>query len=245
MKVRFFHRPPESLAFTLLELMISIGVVAMLAGLLLPVFNKGLQAARLSACSANLRQIFFALSAYATDHENHLPPAQNDHGNYAFLHLSSYVPAEDLTIWGGNSSGKGVFCCPELKKRVGVEKAGASNNYALNSTIWQDLNPVSSHSGDAEAPIHNISRPSRTILAGDCAWYSAGGHPFSIINNYLTPGKIEGITPSNASHANGGGNILFADGHVEYWKDTSILQSDPKYSDKGPEDLWNPQKSTN
>ncbi len=42
-------------------------------------------------------------------------------------------------------------------------------------------------------------------------------------------------------HTNGAANILFADGHVEYWKDTSVL-ADAKYSDKGADDPGNPVK---
>lgn len=226
--------------FTIIEMLVIVAVVVVLALLALPTFRKAIQASQQSACSSNLRQIFLAINLYASDHNENLPPAENsDFKNFAYISLRDYVPSSDLTIWGGNKSGKGIFCCPALRGRVGVEKAGGSSNYGLNRTIWYELNNNSTFS---EVSKLKISHPSKTILAGDVAWMVSGGHPFATIHWYLTPGKNEGVTPpSHPVHTLGAANLLFADGHVEYWKDTSVL-SDPKYGNKGEADLWSPVK---
>src|SRR5262245_29800205 len=54
-------------AFTLVELMVTIGITGILAGLLLPALCKAKAQSRSAACTSNLRQIGFALSMYVGD----------------------------------------------------------------------------------------------------------------------------------------------------------------------------------
>jgi prepilin-type N-terminal cleavage/methylation domain-containing protein len=54
-------------AFTLVELMVVIGITGILAGLLFPALCKAKAQSRSAACISNLRQIGFALSMYVGD----------------------------------------------------------------------------------------------------------------------------------------------------------------------------------
>lgn len=60
-------------AFTLIELLIVIAIIAILAGLLLPVLAKALEAGRSTACLSNLHQIGIALQLYIQENHNRLP----------------------------------------------------------------------------------------------------------------------------------------------------------------------------
>lgn len=60
--------------FTLVELLVVIAVLALLAGLLLPVLAAAPEKARRANCMSNLRQIHLALAMYADDHNDWLPP---------------------------------------------------------------------------------------------------------------------------------------------------------------------------
>ena len=64
-------------AFTLLELLLVIGIVAVLLALLLPLLGRARESARRTACLGNLRQIGAALGAYADDHRGFLPYSAN------------------------------------------------------------------------------------------------------------------------------------------------------------------------
>jgi prepilin-type processing-associated H-X9-DG protein len=61
------------MAFTLVELLIVIGIIAVLVALLLPALQRARQAAQTLACAANMRQQGYALAAYANSNKGYLP----------------------------------------------------------------------------------------------------------------------------------------------------------------------------
>src|SRR5947209_1203126 len=62
------------MAFTLVELLIVIGIIALLAALLLPALSAAKETGRRVRCQSNLRQIGFGMSMYV-----------HDYGAYPFL----------------------------------------------------------------------------------------------------------------------------------------------------------------
>ncbi len=59
--------------FTLVELLIVIWIIAVLAGLLLPVFMSARERARQLVCASNLRQLGVAVDLYAQDYDSKFP----------------------------------------------------------------------------------------------------------------------------------------------------------------------------
>ncbi len=66
-------RPNATRAFTLLELLIVIAILALLAALLFPVFARTREKARSGVCLTNLRQIGMAVAEYAQDYDELYP----------------------------------------------------------------------------------------------------------------------------------------------------------------------------
>ena len=59
--------------FSLIELLVTIAVIAILAGLLLPALNAAREKGRGIACSANLKQTGTGLMMYTVDNNDYLP----------------------------------------------------------------------------------------------------------------------------------------------------------------------------
>jgi prepilin-type processing-associated H-X9-DG protein len=67
----------RSSAFTLVELLVVIGIIALLIGMLLPVISRAQQASRATKCMSNLRVIAQALFNYSADNRGFVVPAYN------------------------------------------------------------------------------------------------------------------------------------------------------------------------
>jgi prepilin-type N-terminal cleavage/methylation domain-containing protein/prepilin-type processing-associated H-X9-DG protein len=67
-------RPPRNApAFTLVELLVVIGIIALLISILLPTLSKTRESGRKTACMSNLRQIAMAVLSYTQEHKGFLP----------------------------------------------------------------------------------------------------------------------------------------------------------------------------
>ena len=105
-------------AFTLVELLVVIGIIAVLVSILLPAFSLVREASRVIKCASNLRQIGLALTTYSNEQGGALIPSQIDPGGSAYP--TGYFWANELVAGGYMKATTGTlsdassaFNCPD------------------------------------------------------------------------------------------------------------------------------------
>lgn len=147
-------RRRRNLAFTLVELLVVIGIIAVLISILLPSLNKARESAKRVACASQLRQIGIAARSYAADNKDALPPMNLDVGQADYDSSGSgfFLRTIGFPLWGNTKSND-----------TGTAFAGAGNE-------GKDDRGVAFNSFTALKPNvgSNIGRLSATnYLAGD------------------------------------------------------------------------------
>jgi prepilin-type N-terminal cleavage/methylation domain-containing protein/prepilin-type processing-associated H-X9-DG protein len=190
----------KAAGFTLVELLVVIGIIALLISILLPAMNRAKESANRAKCANNQRQIITSCVMYANDYKTgiycNLPDLGSDD-------LSWLFPTYQKDKW--------ITICPSTNNRINTDadlKNNAANAWV--STGGHSYEIIGYFQGgtypdgktftkDTIKRFSNVKRPDRMLLMWD--------GDDSGDNNW--PDKTN-------NHGPDGTNIGFCDAHVEF-----------------------------
>ncbi len=225
-------RTPSNLrpAFSLVELLVVISIVALLLSLTLPALSKSRESGRTIVCASNLRQQYLLVTSYVNDQRDGAFP-QSTRWSAAWMvrmtpylgwpYKSGYTTTNDaryttdgrLSGWAADSECPDrkypIFSCPTTK---GFPRPGYwGQSYGYNLTL------TSGRPDDVSANVimwprrrtmYSIKwKPSNIVLTADC--YISSFMSFGDFNNSLVEPTGPRVHDTNLRI-----NIQFVDGHV-------------------------------
>ena len=169
-------------AFTLIEALSVVAVVALLVSLLLPAMAGARHVARAAVCLGNLRSVVTLTRAYADDHRGLSPAIGVPYAappNWALViqQLSGRAGSGGDLYHTGNS----VLVCPSARAALGPHM---TRTYAINATGHAGLDGDPDHydTGLAFIALDKITRPAETPLFLDSAGSAGPGRTASMID---------------------------------------------------------------
>jgi prepilin-type N-terminal cleavage/methylation domain-containing protein/prepilin-type processing-associated H-X9-DG protein len=172
----------KSSAFSLIELLTVIAIIALLAGILIPVLSNSRHQAKSAVCASNIREILIGLHAYETDNQM-FPYAFNDikigipGGGFAgnasydklgwwwFNYLSNYFRKDkrhDEVVW-----------CPARHiNNLSLKDDILCGNYGINQSICKDSQGSVNRAEFIGSPLRlaDIARPTATLFIVDSGY---------------------------------------------------------------------------
>jgi prepilin-type N-terminal cleavage/methylation domain-containing protein len=188
------HKP----GFTLVELLVVIGIIALIISMLLPALGKARQQSNQVVCESNLRQIGVAMLIYADEHDGFLFP---DKMGWDAQHVYPWPPTDLSTGAGLPNTPTGtwptlifsqwnppVMLCPSDQQPVG------QHSYLINEHMAYWNVKYSSNLPAGTSPSNVVLMGEKATTAGD--YYMEYGdfatgkveehrHGFTLGSNYL------------------------------------------------------------
>lgn len=222
------RRLPRGSAFTLVELLVVIGIIAVLMTVLLPALHLARESARKAACLSNLRQIGIAIQAYANDNRGRIPfgPKAPPMMTASDFYPSTGAPTSLISLTNGAPVGLGLMLREHLAKqpralfcpgsdqaddaegelaKVGRHQAQCSYYYRHGSVARQfdDPNAVARPAEHIQLAGLGLNRNGRSIRA------------LAIDTQFPAPEGFASFgIASRTHHRQKWANILYSDGHA-------------------------------
>lgn len=254
---------PSKWAFTLIELLIVIAIIAILAAILFPVFAAAREKARQAQCASNLKQIGIAFAQYAQDYDETYP-ITFDFTNNTVAKLSTWDVEINayLKVPVGYGAMSTVFSCPDDNvARTPANAVGRSYamplaynpksaSYITNGVPGPPIDPTHYWLSRSGRALSTLPAPATTLLlaefpyslnefgngSGDtvnCAVGNASG--VCGVANYYS--QDTDSSRRGVPYHNRGWDYLFCDSHVKWMspEQTIVLpdNTNGQYTDGG------------
>jgi len=236
-------RTARTKGFTLVELLVVIGIIALLISILLPSLNRARETANRVKCASNLRQIGQAIQLYSNENRGFFPRTYFDGSGTLTTSMVSNMgsQASDPFVGGSNSGvginnvtaslflllrtqeiGSEVFTCPSSNQEKDNFEGGA--NTALNRCNFTQLNRNLSYSYANPFPtataigsgykLNNSLTPDFAVAADINPGITGSSNNVTGVRTNSSASDMKNGNSNN--HGGDGQNVLYGDGHVEF-----------------------------
>lgn len=234
-------------AFTLVELLVVISVIAILLAILMPALGKARETAKRAQCGFNLKQLMLAWFMYA-DNNNGFVMQGKDYNKWtpfptyiqfwngkwvtdASMSGGGYMIPEEGYLWKYAPNGK-LNACPSLRKEMTLADHGQLGyGYNVRYLSGQDDAKTGTVWITRWVKLVNIKQTSRKMAFGDCARNKMGaaatGSPQEM-TPFIFPPRQQFASFQGRHNRNG--NVAWIDGHVSAETPKWWLSGYPKYS---------------
>jgi len=178
----------KNAGFTLVELLVVIGIIALLISILLPALSKARQQAGLVACAAKMRQLANAVMLYSVNNKGSYPPTAATGFNSTYNRPTLYPAGGEgllipylgkitkTTVSGSGSSSDKLYVCPAQLDVAPTDNTNAGYTYKYNNYIG-GAEPNSGFWFGTPMKVGRVRQSSNMALFVEGPFYGTIGRP--------------------------------------------------------------------
>ena len=192
-------------AFTLVELLVVIGIIALLISILMPALGRAREQSRRLRCLSNMRQLTLAWLGYAQNNKGKLCGADTGIRPWDWVQAGDTLDSMKTGVLWPYINNDGVFHCPN-------DRIDWRRTYSINSWLNGEGPPAP---GDqfVATNLAQLKYPSRTfVFIEELDWRDYLRNSF-MVTPYPNPGWVDIPAPMHDRV----GLLAFADGHAATW----------------------------